>query len=117
MKATINIGLAREGTYPLTPREALTALYAASFVDHDDLTKRFFRIDRYTVAQSATEPTLVVGIETYRCVEAVLATLSQELSQDCIALRSQYGDGHLIGPRADKWGVFNPEYFIPLPAA
>lgn len=30
---------------------------------------------------------------------------------DCIAV-IQDGKGALIGPLADKWGTFNPEYFI-----
>lgn len=116
MKATINIGLARTGTYPLTPREALTALYAASFPDHDDLTKRLFRIERYGMAQSATEPTLVVEIETYAQTEDALYKLACELSQDCIAIRpTAGGTGFLFGPRAAAWGEFNPDYFLTLP--
>lgn len=52
-------------------------------------------------------------------VEAVFA-LSCKLDQDCIAVRfetaaslaANRAANQLIGPRADKWLPFNPEYFV-----
>lgn len=39
----------------------------------------------------------------------------EELKQDCIAVyRELTGGGALVGPRADAWGPFNPEYFLLL---
>lgn len=48
-----------------------------------------------------------------------LHSVAAALHQDCIAVVpvDDYFNpgyrlpGHLIGPRADKWGEFNPEYF------
>lgn len=48
-------------------------------------------------------------------IEAVFA-LSCKLDQDCIAVRyidaTGIGRSELIGPRADKWQPFNPDYFV-----
>lgn len=110
----LNIGLhagdstAAAGTV-YTAQEALAAFTAA--VPGEVLEHR--------VEQSDTEPTLVirasvehVGIEAHRRVFA----LAEQLNQDCIAARvTSNGETiaeDLIGPRAEAWGDFNPEFFI-----
>lgn len=115
MKALLNIGLNREGTFPLSPREAVTALYAASFPDEDDLRNRLWTVGRSQVRQSQTEPTLIVEVDVSVSLEAFdecLAILSRELGQDCIAWVTASGNGHLSGPNAEAWGSFNPDYFL-----
>ena len=62
---------------------------------------------------SETEPTLVV-----RCVvpnRNRIALVAEHFSQDCIAVWNvATQEGSLIGPRADKWGAFDPTKFITL---
>lgn len=62
---------------------------------------------------SDSEPTLVI-----RCVapstDAIYA-LAMVLGQDCIAVWNvEQQAGELIGPRADKWGRFDPARFLLL---
>lgn len=41
-----------------------------------------------------------------------LKELSDELGQDCIAVRFESGDGMLLGSKAEQYGSFNPEFFL-----
>jgi hypothetical protein len=73
------------------------------------------------LVQSHTEPTLVVEFVTAELdaagvdVLTVASTICNQLDQDCVALYSTgVGAGFLIGPRASKWGPFNPNYFFLL---
>lgn len=46
---------------------------------------------------------------------AVMSTtylLCTRFGQDCAAVRWGNGEGMLVGPRAEGWGGFNPEYFL-----
>lgn len=104
MRATLNIGLARDGQSDLSPAEAFEAL------------QKRFEVGEYRVAQSGTELTLVAQVQWEAGKHWDVYYLSQELSQDCIAIQLEGGDGKLVGPRAAAWGEFNPEYFLPLEA-
>lgn len=94
----LNIGLNTNTGSALTLREALCAVALAGSVYG------------FRRAHSETEQTLVV-----HCAElddGTIFGLSELLQQDCIAALSVDGDGALIGPKADAWGTFNPEFFI-----
>lgn len=77
-----------------------------------------FSILREALLESDTEPTLVVevstGFATTLAVLQLLYQVSEELKQDCIAVYRGLTGGALVGPRADAWGPFNPEYFLLL---
>jgi len=65
-----------------------------------------------TYHTSNTERTAVLQFDTRPTVKQV-DQLSRALAQDCIALYLlPSGDGTLIGPKARKWGPFNPAYFL-----
>lgn len=108
MRATLNIGLARDGQSDLSPAEAFEAL------------QKRFEVGEYRVAQSGTELTLIAEVKfgdgaiAWDEARLQLYYLSVGLSQDCIAILRADGIGKLVGPRADAWGEFNPEYFLPL---
>ena len=75
-----------------------------------------FYIVSQEMAQSETEPTLVLELRTMEH-SAGLARffdgLSRALHQDCIAAYDPAAQrGGLFGPKADAWGPFNPAYFI-----
>lgn len=108
MPYTLNIGLkpSEESSRraAISRQEVLAAVRGAGF-----------RVLAYHQAVSHTEPTAVVVVD--RGVNQFLSqschNISVALSQDCIAvLSSDTGAGYLIGPRAEKWGEFNPDYFI-----
>lgn len=68
------------------------------------------------IAQSSTEPTLVVAVQTtenVRELEKRIFALSESLDQECIAWKAAGSDhGALTGPGAHKWVPFNNQYFI-----
>lgn len=109
MEATyiVNIGLnTNDGA--ITIEEARKVLCAYGFL-----------ILRDAVLESDTEPTLVAEVVTRAAspliVLQLLYQVSEELEQDCIAVyRELTLGGALVGPRADAWGPFNPEYFLLL---
>lgn len=64
------------------------------------------------IVQSDTEPTLVVDIESAGNMAGV-SHVAASLGQDCVAAYAPgLKTGMLLGPRADKWGEFNPEFFL-----
>jgi hypothetical protein len=74
-----------------------------------------FRIQKAFIAQSDTEPTAVLSVDDHDDpgLDNRIDMLSTALGQDCIAVWNLYESfGQLIGPRADKWGEFNPKFFI-----
>ena len=78
-----------------------------------------FLIVRDAVLESDTEPTLVAEVISKNSSPFIFLQLlhrvADELDQDCIAVyRELTGAGSLIGPRAYKWGGFNPEFFFTL---
>ena len=109
MEATfiLNIGLNRASGGVVTPEQARQVLRAYGF-----------SILREALLESDTEPTLVAevatGFATTLTVLRLLHRVAEELDQDCIAVYRELTGGALIGPRADAWGPFNPEYFLLL---
>lgn len=100
--AILNIGLnIPDSTEKLYPLEALHAA-----IMHGA------RPTGVAVKQSRTETTLVVEIERPLTERSAYA-LSEALRQECIAQLTDEG-GALIGPKAAKWGKFNPAYFLTL---
>lgn len=74
-----------------------------------------FKIVGAQTVQSDTEKTVVAtvnhGGDAYACAN----WLAERLHQDCVAiLDNETGEGRLVGPRAAKWGAFNPEFFFTL---
>ena len=99
-RAMINIGLDINGGERLLPEQALEAL-----------SRLGVKPVRAIVAQSDTEPTLVVELERFLSpIEA--HKLSEELKQEAIAQVDEAGVGELHGPSADKWKPFNGDYFL-----
>lgn len=102
MTATINIGLAiGDRLDAITEARALEALLAHT--GDNPIT--------YTVTQSTTERTLVAVLEE-AATDGALWALCADLEQDCIAQQVEGQPGQLVGPRAEAWGPFNPDYFI-----
>ena len=99
--AVVNIGLDVNDGSKLTVDEVVAALKAEGV-----------EITEQEIAQSTTEPTLVAKLN--RALTPVQATrVSERLRQDAIAQRVGE-EGALYGPAAEKWGPFNPEYFLGL---
>jgi hypothetical protein len=70
----------------------------------------------FGLVESDTEPTVVIETDI-EAGDAPLAdrvhTLAVCLGQEAIAMFDVSSQtGMLLGPRADAWGLFNPEYFI-----
>lgn len=108
MTYILNIGLAREGQENLKPLNVLRAV------------KNFgFPVASAAVYPSDTEQALVVSVPAGSVLHhhflRDVAALADTLGQDCVAVYyTATGKGQLIGPRAEKWGEFNPEYFLLL---
>jgi len=99
-RAVVNIGLDINGGERLHPDEVLAAL------KNFGVTPVSARI-----AQSDTEPTLVVELD--RALNPREAhDLSAALKQEAIAQVDESGVGDLHGPAADNWKPFNGDYFI-----
>lgn len=45
-------------------------------------------------------------------VKKLAYVIAVDMGQDCVAVKFADGDGVLAGPLAEKWGAFNPEFFI-----
>jgi len=98
--AVLNIGLNVNDGSTISAQTALSALKLAGA-----------KVLSHTVRTSNTEPTLIAEIATPLSPEKATA-LSRTLKQDAIAQRLADGTGALYGPQAEKWGPFNPEYFL-----
>ena len=109
MRNIINVGLAGiwAGFDPRDPKIVEHALKAATRILALDP-----QVSSATVKDSDSEPTLVIETNDDVLPES-LFRLSEYLNQDAVAY---YNPGHkfglLVGPRAEKWGVFNPRYFL-----
>lgn len=105
MNLILNIGLAVKDGLPIGADAALLAVAANDF-----------RVVKHLVAQSDTEPTLVVEVLVLDLPALAWRKLHQvanDLRQECIAAYNAETDkGALIGPQAAAWGDFNPEFFI-----
>lgn len=68
--------------------------------------------------ESRTEPTLVLDFDYAELREHIGTTklayrVCERFNQDCVAVyNTALEAGQLIGPRAESWGDFNPEYFF-----
>ena len=107
---TLNVGMDIEST------EALSAN-----VIREILAANGLLLGRDAVVQSDTERTLVIDvmpgpeITNPGRMHAALFLSAQDLRQDCIAAwNEQTRSGGLVGPRAAKWGAFNPEFFFTI---
>lgn len=97
---TLNIGLKSAVTHRTSgPQKVISLLSCMAIIDDD-----------WRVAQSSTEATLIVRLDK-PLTNRQLHTLSVALEQDCIA-QLHDGKGVLVGPRAEAWGEFNPEFFL-----
>jgi hypothetical protein len=108
MAYILNIGLARDGKENLSGNTVRDALREAGIP-----------VQGAATFNSDTEPTIVVEIDASQVLHHQLAgavwSLAKALEQECIGVYGTHiGKGALIGPRADKWGEFNPEYFLLL---
>jgi len=64
-----------------------------------------------SVYASDTEPTLVVKLKT-KLDDKSATKLSTDLGQESIAQRFDDETGKIHGPQAEKWGEFDPKFFI-----
>lgn len=70
--------------------------------------------------ESRTEPTLVLDFDYAELRQHASFSLTglanricERFNQDCVAVyNTALEAGQLIGPRAEAWGEFNPEYFF-----
>ena len=94
----LNIGLDANGR-PVNP---LTVL--ARFVPGLDV------LADLRIVESSTEPALVVSLHALESIRP--HDIAIEFAQDCIAVYDdETGEGSLAGPRAAKWGPFDPQAF------
>lgn len=79
----------------------------------NSLENHGYTISKISVVESDTEPTAVVDVIAQAWAKNMYS-VAQDLAQDAIAV-STGGDliqGVLVGPSAENWGEFNPEYFF-----
>lgn len=101
---TLNIGLKTNRGAALSVQDVLDRLhYNTNIID-------------IGTKHSTTEPTLIVQCHVLaHDLHKLIYAIAVDLHQDCIAVSFDGGTtGQLIGPHADKWGDFNPEYFLTL---
>ena len=106
MDLLLNIGVAREGQEDNTVKIILCYL------------ARVGAVKAHNVQESDTETTVVAVVRfpesNARALNNVYR-LASRLGQDCIAAYDQStGNGYLLGPGAEAWGAFNPEFFLML---
>lgn len=97
----LNVGLhIGGGVEKVEPQAVLEALKA-----------RGIKAKTFEVAQSQTEPTLVVELD-----RALTPKEGHDLAvlfkQDAIAQEIPGKGGALYGPKSEEWGPFNPEFFL-----
>ena len=122
---TLNIGLVASDDFlkeerdrVLPPEPSTTDLLRLPSIVTDillDLKELGFDVLRYRVAQSQSEPTLVVNVvHESRYVVKELSALCNRYAQDCLALSDTDGHGALVGDKSSKWGDFAREFFIAM---
>ena len=82
-----------------------------------DLEEVGFRVACTRIAESSTEPTLVMQVQLPEnmqrsYINGLLTRIASRSAQDCIAVQDNLGNGALIGTFAHVWGDFNADYFI-----
>lgn len=122
---TLNIGLVASDDFikserdrVLPPEPSTVDLYRLPEIVGSillDLKELGFDVLRYRVAQSGTEPTLVVTVVHERTnIVNELTAICNRYAQDCLALSDTDGHGALVGEFASKWGDFKRAYFISM---
>lgn len=79
-----------------------------------DIEKIGFSINGYRVADSQTEPTLVLFV-THKNAKITyhdLNVIASRYAQDCIAVCNKDFEGILLGEYNTIWGEFSLDYFI-----
>lgn len=80
------------------------------------LREEGFKIHSAKMIQSDSEPTFVGWVTFCGMMvdfKPALDRVARRLNQDCVAVyNSALCWGLLVGPRADDWGPFNPEFFF-----
>jgi hypothetical protein len=116
-KLILNVGLAgiaapEQGyTNGVANRKVIMQLFTAVRT----LRMLNFKVGTAKLVDSDTEPTLVVEVTHGGDPVACLNWACDYLNQDCIAmLDMDSAVGALVGPRAEAWGVFDPERFLML---
>ena len=82
-----------------------------------DLEELGFQVQCSRIAQSDSEPTLVLKVKLpefkeYSTVYGLLTRVANRYAQDCIAIQFDDYSGRLVGTFAHVWGEFNADYFI-----
>ena len=82
-----------------------------------DLEELGFRVHCTRIAQSDSEPTLVLQVTPplnmqKSFINGLLNRVASRYAQDCIAVQDNLGRGALIGTFSHVWGEFNADYFI-----
>lgn len=115
MRLILNIGLDVNGTRAIAAHVALEVIKANGFL-----------VLRHAVHESDTEATLVAVVQPDPLtilreaggLHFACHCIASDLQQDCIAVhRPMHGDGlqgALAGPRAAKWGRFDPTCFLQI---
>lgn len=112
MAYTLNIGLARNDGLP--DNRLVQVLYE---LDHHYISSRIIGLRTSqplgtTTVEDWTEKTLIVQLDG-GITDFCLTAFCIDLAQDCIAIRNdETGEGRLVGPNAEKWGAFNPDFFL-----
>lgn len=107
MDVILNIGLDAKATPSIASHVALEIVKANGFL-----------VRKHAVHRSDTEQTLVVvgrvdPTQSVPLLTPVSYRIALDLQQDCIAVwRTNPDQGRLIGPRAARWGAFDPALFI-----
>lgn len=82
-----------------------------------DLEELGFRVHCTRIADSNSEPTLVLQVTPplnmqKSFINGLLNRVASRYAQDCIAVQDNLGRGALIGTFSHVWGEFNADYFI-----
>ena len=111
MQIIFNIGL-----------EAKDAAGNVSLVEHGEVCEFVHELAGCgfygSLLESHTEPTLVLEFDyaelrEHASITDVALEICEHFNQDCVAVyNTALEAGQLIGPRAEAWGDFNPEYFF-----
>lgn len=110
VKVLLNIGLLTNDTKQELPLSLVWPIIEALFHTPDGGS------NRYRIAPSETEETLVVEVDAVICeLQRKLTLACFWLHQDCIAVQLPDGSGELVGPAPENFGwVFDPKQFLPL---
>lgn len=108
MQVILNVGLAVPGS-----SEFLTVSHVVRTIASSTVLPSTVALKHIEVRESTTEPTAIVVLRAAENFDAAgaIARLAVELGQEAIAFTVD-GIGALVGPQAERWGAFNPEFFL-----